>query len=53
MGSEGRRRYYEQEAFELNGKIYRILDLEAHLLKSVKDFFEGSVRLEIERIHRE
>ena len=53
IGREGRRRYYEQEAFELNGKIYRVLDLEAHLLKSVKEFFDGSVRLEIERIHRE
>lgn len=53
MGSEGRRRYYEQEAFEIDGKIYRVLDLEAHLLKSVKDFFDGSVSLEIQRIHRE
>lgn len=53
VGSEGRRRYYEQEAFEVNGKIYRIIDLEAHLLKSVRDFFDDSVSLKIQRIHRE
>jgi len=53
IGSEGRRRYYEQEAFEINGKVYRVLDLEAHLMKSVKEFFDGSVNLEVQRIHRE
>lgn len=50
---EGRRRYYEQEAFEIDGKLYRIVDLEDRLLKTIEEFFDKSVELTIQRIHHE
>lgn len=53
INGEGRRRYYEQEAFELDGKLYRIVDLEDHLLKAIEEFFDNSVKLTIQRIHHE
>jgi hypothetical protein len=53
VNNAGRNRYYEQEVFELEGKIYRIVDLEDHLLKAIKEFFEQSVKLTIQRIHHE
>lgn len=49
----GRRRYYEQEAFEIDGKLYRVVDLEDHLLKAIEDFFDKSVKLTVQRIHHE
>lgn len=49
---EARSRFYEQEAFEVDGQIYRVVDLEAHLLNAVKEFFDGtSVETTIKRIH--
>jgi len=53
MNGEGRRRYYEQEAFEVNDKLYHIVDLEDHLLKAIQEFFDNSVKLTIQRIHHE
>jgi hypothetical protein len=53
INGEGRRRYYEQEVFELDGKMYRIVDLEDHLLKAIEEFFDKSVKLTIQRIHHE
>jgi hypothetical protein len=49
---EARRRYYEQEALEVNGQLYRVVDLEQHMLKALKEFFEGSVvETTVKRIH--
>jgi len=53
VNNAGRNRYYEQEVFEVEGKIYRIVDLEEHLLKAIKAFFDESVKLTIQRIHHE
>lgn len=50
--AEARRRFYEQEAFEVDGHIYRVVDLEAHLLKAVNEFFTGtSIVTTVRRIH--
>lgn len=50
--SEARRRYYEQEALEVNGQLYRVVDLEQHMLKALKEFFDGSVvETTVKRIH--
>lgn len=50
--AEARRRFYEQEAFEVDGQIYRVTDLEAHLLKAVEEFFAGTrVDTTVKRIH--
>lgn len=49
---EARRRYYEQEAFEIAGQVYRVVDLEEHMLNALKEFFKGSiVETTIKRIH--
>ncbi|RYE21865.1 MAG: hypothetical protein EOP45_09035 [Sphingobacteriaceae bacterium] len=53
MNSAARTRYYEQEVFEIGEKIYRIVDLEDHLLKALEEFFENSIKLTIQRIHHE
>lgn len=49
---EARRRYYEQEALEVDGQLYRVVDLEQHMLKALKEFFNGSVvETSVKRIH--
>lgn len=49
---EARRRYYEQEALEVNGQLYRVVDLEQYMLKALKEFFDGSVvETTVKRIH--
>jgi hypothetical protein len=49
---EARRRYYEQEAFEIDGQVYRVVDLEVHMLNALKEFFKGSlVETTVKRIH--
>jgi len=50
-----RRQQYQQEVLEVNGEIYRVVDLEEHLEKALLDFFEGSLKLTIQhrtRKHR-
>lgn len=45
----------QQEVLEVNGEIYRVVDLEEHLEKALLDFFEGSLKLTIQhrtRKHR-
>lgn len=39
---------YEQETLEVNGKIYRVVDLEEHVEKALLDFFEGDLTLTIQ-----
>lgn len=53
MNSAARTRYYEQEVFEIGDKIYRVVDLEDHLIKALKEFFDSSIKLTIQRIHHE
>ena len=53
MNSAARARYYEQEVIEIGDKIYRVVDLEDHLIKALKEFFDNSVKLTIQRIHHE
>lgn len=53
VNNSARERYYQQEVFEIDGKIYRIVDLEDHLLKALKEFFDNSLKLTIQRIHHE
>jgi hypothetical protein len=53
MNSAARARYYEQEVFEIGDKIYRVVDLEDHLIKALKEFFDSSIKLTIQRIHHE
>ncbi|AUD07055.1 hypothetical protein [Spirosoma pollinicola] len=49
---EARRRYYEQEALEVDGQLYRVVDLEQHMLKALKEFFDGAVvETTVKRIH--
>ncbi|RZM05710.1 MAG: hypothetical protein EOO88_54500 [Pedobacter sp.] len=45
----------QQEVLEVNGEIYKVVDLEEHLEKALLDFFEGSLKLTIQhrtRKHR-
>ena len=53
VNNAARTRYYEQEVFEIGDNIYRIVDLEDHLLKALKEFFDSSIKLTIQRIHHE
>lgn len=53
MNSAARARYYEQEVFEVGERIYRVVDLEDHLIKALKEFFDSSIKLTIQRIHHE
>ncbi|GAB3798110.1 hypothetical protein GCM10028819_18490 [Spirosoma humi] len=38
----------QQEVLEVNGEIYKVVDLEEHLEKALLDFFEGSLKLTIQ-----
>jgi hypothetical protein len=50
--AEARRRYYEQEAFEIDDQVYRVVDLEVHMMEALKEFFKGSLtETTVKRIH--